>query len=264
MLAGAAYGTRMLSDKRWQGLMVLFLGVLVLLSLIGGILLAGIIGNIPNARFTPNGLTLTKLLCAVLGFQGAAIVWVHFFLRQQGITWGEGFGFARRNYGHCILTALALLPLAIAGQLFFGKLSESFLLWLHGHLHWAWLKPSMQETVELLREQWPVSLIVIQGIVALIVAPIAEELLFRGVLYQAIKQRGRPYAAIGVTAFLFAMIHFYPVGFLALIFLAVLLVAAYERTRNLLAPILLHAFFNSVNFALIVTNPKWAQDLLKT
>jgi hypothetical protein len=119
--------------------MVLFLGILVLLSLTGGILLAGTIGNIPNARFSPNGLTLIKLLCVVLGFQGAAIVWVHFFLRKHGITWGEGFGFARRNYGQCIVTALALLPLAIAGQLFFGKLSESFLLWLHGHLHWAWL-----------------------------------------------------------------------------------------------------------------------------
>ena len=264
MLAAAAYVARMLSDKRWQGSMVLFLGVLVMLSLIAGILLAGIIGNIPNVRFTPNGLTLMKLLCAVLGFQGAAIVWIHFFLRMHGVTWGEGFGFARANHGQCFLIALVLLPIAIAGQLFLGKLSESFLVWLHGQLHWAWLKPSAQGAVELLREQWPVSLIVIQAIVTLIVAPVAEELLFRGVLYQALKQRGRPFAAVAITAFLFAMIHFYPVGFLTLILLAVLLVAAYERTKNLLAPILLHAFFNSFNFALIVTNPKWAEDLLKT
>ncbi len=243
---------------------VLFLGVLVLLSLIAGLLLAGIITNLPNVRFTPNGLTLTKLACAVLGFQGAAILWVHFFLRKNGITWGEGFGFARRNYGQCIITALTCLPLAIGGQVFFGKISESFLLWLHGRLHWAWLKPSMQQSVQLLQEQWPVSLIILQGLAVLVIAPVAEELLFRGVLYQAIKQRSHPYAALWTTAFLFAMIHFYPVGFLALIFLAVLLVAVYERTKNLLAPILLHSLFNTVNFILIVSHPKWAEDLLKT
>ena len=36
------------------------------------------------------------------------------------------------------------------------------------------------------------------------------------------------------------------------------LVALYEWTKNLLAPILLHAMFNAVNFALIVAHPQWS------
>jgi membrane protease YdiL (CAAX protease family) len=253
----------MLSEKRWQGMTVLYLAVLVMLSLIAGMLLAGIIAHIPNVRFTPTGLTLTKLVCAVAGFQGAAIVWVHFFLRKNGVTWGEGFGFDRRNYGQCIGLAFAFLPVAIGGQLLFGKLSESFLLWLHSVLHWEWLKPAKQQAVELLQMEWPLSLIILQGLVALVVAPVAEELLFRGVLYQAVKQRSHPVVALWLSAFLFGLIHFYPVGFVSLLFLAVLLVAIYEKTKNLLAPILLHSLFNTVNFVLIVTQPKWADELLK-
>ena len=243
---------------------MLLLGILVLLSLTGGILLALIITHLPNVRLTPNDKALVTLVATVLGFQGAAIVWVHFFLRKHEISWGEGFGFAHRNFGQCVIIVLLALPVVLAGVVVLGKASEWVLLELHGHLRWEWLKPQSQSAVQLLQEQWPVSLVALQGFVALVVAPVAEELLFRGVLYQAIKQRSHRQAALWITAILFAMIHFYPVGFLSLIFLAVILVFVYERTKNLFAPILLHSLFNTVNFILIVTQPKWAQDLFKT
>jgi hypothetical protein len=104
----------------------------------------------------------------------------------------------------------------------------------------------------------------LQGVVAMALAPLAEEVLFRGVLYTALKQHGHRQLAVWTSALLFATIHFYPVGLLSLIFLAVLLVVVYERTKNLFAPILLHSLFNAVNFAFIVAHPKWAQDLFKS
>src|SRR6185503_20258288 len=96
--------------KRWQSMTVLLLGVLVLLSLIGGVLAAGIVNHFAKSRLTHNNATLLTLVISVLGFQGAALVWVHFFLRRHAVTWGEGFGFSRHNYFQCVFAALIALP----------------------------------------------------------------------------------------------------------------------------------------------------------
>ena len=254
----------MLSEKQWQPMMVFLLGVEVLLSLMGGVLGAAMVNQLAAPYLSANGLALLTLCITILGFQGAALVWVHFFLRAQHITWGEGFGFGRRNYGKCIRAALFTLPIVLACILVLGNASDWGLRALHERLHWNWLEPEMQPTVRLLQEKWPAHLIAAQGLFAIVIAPLAEEVLFRGILYTAIKQRGYPVAAVFGTAVLFAVIHFYPVGFLSLVFLATVLVAIYEWTENLLAPILLHSFFNAANFVLIVTHPKWADQLFKT
>ena len=239
------------------------LGVLVLLSLFGGVLVAGIVDQLARPYLTYSNSALLTLIITVLGFQGAALLWVHFFLRKHQVSWGEGFGFARKNHGQCVAAALIALPVVLGGMIVLGIFSDWVLRALHEQLHWGWLKPEPQAAVQLLREQWPIYLVAIQGIVTLIVAPVAEEILFRGILYTTIKQRGRPFAAFWVTSFLFALIHGYPVGFLSLIFLAAVLVVLYEWTRNLLAPILLHASFNAVNFAVIVAHPKWAEKFFQ-
>ena len=264
MRAAAAYRSQMLLDKRWQPIMVLLLGVLILLSLTGGILLAAIAARLTRAHLAPNSAALLTLVITVLGFHGAALIWVHQFLKLHEVTWGEAFGFARKNYGECALIAALTLPVALGGMVLLGNLSDRVLRSLYEYWHWKWLKPGVQSAVQLLQQDWQIHLLIVQGFVAIILAPVAEEVLFRGVIYTAIKQRGHHQLALWSTAFLFALIHFYPVGFLSLILLAVLLVAVYERTKNLLAAILLHSAFNAVNFALIVAHPKWAEDLFKT
>lgn len=253
----------MLSEKRWESMQVLMLGMLVLLSLIGGGLLAGMVNQLAKPYLTTNNAALVTLVISVLAFQGAALIWVHFFLRKHEVGWGEAFGFSRHNYFQCVFAAVMALPLALGGMLALGFFSDWALRSLHEQLHWKWLKPELQPAVQLLQKQWPAHLIAVQGLVAMVIAPIAEEILFRGILYTTIKQRGHRFAALWITGFLFALIHFYPVGFLSLVFLAIVLVALYEWTKNLLAPILLHALFNAVNFALIVTQPKWADKFFQ-
>jgi membrane protease YdiL (CAAX protease family) len=254
----------MLSEKQWQPWQVLMLGVLVLLSLIGGVLTAAIVIQLAKPYLTSNNASLVTLIITVLGFHGAALVWVHFFLRRHGVTWGEAFGFARGNHWQALAVALIALPIVLIGVFVLGNASEWVLRYLFEKLHWAWLKPEPQPAVQLLMEQWPAHLMALQGFVAIVLAPFSEEVLFRGILYTTIKQRGHRFAAIWLSALLFATIHFYPVGFLSLIFLAVVLVAVYEWTKNLLAPILLHALFNAANFIVIVTHPKWAEQLFQT
>lgn len=181
-----------------------------------------------------------RVLIAVLAFQGAALVLVHFFLRAHHTNWAEGFGLDNRTE-HAVLLGIGVgifvLPLVWALQ--------GVSVWILEHLM---LQPHEQEAVELLRatQGWPSRIIL--GVATIVLAPIAEEVIFRGILYPAIKRAGYPRAALWGTALLFGLIHFNVATFLPLSFLAVALVFVYEYTGNLLACITVHSFFNAANF----------------
>jgi membrane protease YdiL (CAAX protease family) len=85
-----------------------------------------------------------------------------------------------------------------------------------------------------------------------LLAPVAEEVLFRGILYPAIKQMGRPRLALWGTSLLFAAVHMNVVTFVPLAVLALVLTVLYERTNNLLAPITAHVLFNALNFGMLL------------
>lgn len=82
-----------------------------------------------------------------------------------------------------------------------------------------------------------------------IVAPIAEEVFFRGVVFNAwLRESGRRAAYIG-SSVLFGVIHLNLVAFVPIVVLGLILAWVYERTRNLVAPIVVHAVFNGINVA---------------
>lgn len=88
-------------------------------------------------------------------------------------------------------------------------------------------------------------------IVALVVvAPIAEEVFFRGVVYNAWEREYGPRVAVYGSAVLFALIHQSLFLFLPIFALGVVLAWVYRRTRSLPAVIVLHAGFNAVTLAL--------------
>jgi membrane protease YdiL (CAAX protease family) len=82
---------------------------------------------------------------------------------------------------------------------------------------------------------------------------VAEEFIFRGMLYPLIKQRGWPRLAWFGVNFLFALIHLDAAAFIPLFLLALVLTWLYEKTDSLLAPITGHALFNAVNLVLLCT-----------
>ena len=77
-------------------------------------------------------------------------------------------------------------------------------------------------------------------------APIAEECFFRGLLQTfLVNVVPNRWVAIILTSIVFGAIHFpqpYAIG--ALIFLAILIGYAYERTGSVLVAIVIHALFN--------------------
>lgn len=81
---------------------------------------------------------------------------------------------------------------------------------------------------------------------AVIAAPVSEELFFRGVALRSLRFRKWSFlAASGFTSLLFASIHFKITGFFLLFTLAMVLAMLAERTRSLLPSIVFHAAHNA-------------------
>jgi len=90
------------------------------------------------------------------------------------------------------------------------------------------------------------------GFIAIVLAPLVEEALFRGILYPALKQRGWPRLALWGSSALFAAVHCNMATFAPLLVLALVLVFLYETFQNLLAPVAAHSLFNAANFLALI------------
>ncbi|MBA3587333.1 MAG: CPBP family intramembrane metalloprotease [Chloroflexi bacterium] len=105
-------------------------------------------------------------------------------------------------------------------------------------------EPQAAERAIQILDPWLVILAVV------ILAPIAEEVFFRGVVFNAwLREGGRRWAFIGSSA-LFALIHASIVALVPIFLLGLALAWIYQRTGNLLAPIAMHAMVNGVSVAL--------------
>jgi membrane protease YdiL (CAAX protease family) len=84
-----------------------------------------------------------------------------------------------------------------------------------------------------------------------IIAPIAEEIVFRGYLYKAFRDRFKPSYAIFLSAALFSAIHLELLAAAPLFVIGIVLAYVYEKTGNLMAPITLHVLNNAVAFLFV-------------
>lgn len=85
-----------------------------------------------------------------------------------------------------------------------------------------------------------------------ILAPICEEILFRGFLYTALRRYWGIFPSMIVSAALFAGIHLDAGGFLPLMTLGMLFAFTLERTRSLLPCIVAHGLWNSGTFTMVL------------
>jgi membrane protease YdiL (CAAX protease family) len=190
---------------------------------------------------TPN---TWQLLLSVLCLQGASLAFIHLFLRDQGYRWKEAFGLDLAP-GRAVLAGIGaiLLFLPLGWKLQHVSV-EMLTRWLHA-------PPEEQLPVQTLRQAVGWGDRCVLGFVTILLVPVAEELLFRGVLYSGLKQLGRPRLALWGSSLFFAAFHMSAPSFLPLFVLAMCLVALYEWSGNLLAPISAHALFNALNFILL-------------
>jgi len=226
----------MLSAKPWRTeIVTLFCAVQVFCFCLGAVII-GLLQQAGCAAFkSPDGIG--TVLLGTLSFQGVTWVLIYFFLRLHQVHWREVFGLResqwRRALRLALLTAIVVLPVTQLLQLASAFVMEKI----------GW-QPEEETAVALLAgaHSWWTHVYI--GIFAAVIAPVAEEFIFRGVLYPFVKQLGYPRCAwIGVNA-LFAFIHMDAAAFVPLFLLALALTWLYERTGNLLAPIAAHSLFN--------------------
>ena len=96
-------------------------------------------------------------------------------------------------------------------------------------------------------------------LMAVIVAPVAEEIIFRGYFYGVIRRFGGRIPAILTSSLLFASIHVHLPSVPGLCILAMILCFLYERTGSLWAPITLHAAFNASTIVFLILWPELAK-----
>ena len=174
------------------------------------------------------------------GFVVASFLRVH---RGRGRGWTTAFLDPARTpgkeFGIGVLAGLAFLPAAYGLQavasLFFQSLG---------------LEVPAQNSVEILRQAGASGRFWLY-LTAGVGAPIAEEILFRGVLFRTVRDRGFPTLALLGTAVLFGVIHFNLGALVPLTAFGLLLALLTDRTGGLLAPIAAHMTFNAAPFVLL-------------
>lgn len=184
--------------------------------------------------------SFASVVVGTLSFQGAALVLISWFLGQHQIGWKEAFGFAVPGAGRAVLLGVLVACAAVVFQLGYVQLFSL--------LHTT---PEEQHVVQVLRLRNSMFDRVYLATVTITLVPVAEEMLFRGILYPTIKQLGFPRLALWGTSLLFAAIHLNAASFVPLTLLAVALALLYEKTNNLLAPIVTHGCFNAMNFVML-------------
>ncbi len=109
--------------------------------------------------------------------------------------------------------------------------------------------------------------LLIAGFIAVVLAPIVEEVVFRGVLFRALGDRIGVWLGAIISSAIFAVIHIevvlsQPVALGGLFAVGMVLALAYQWTGNLLVPILGHAVFNASSLGLALALDRLGLDEL--
>ena len=85
---------------------------------------------------------------------------------------------------------------------------------------------------------------IVQAISVVIIAPIVEELVYRGLLYRRMRNIGPVFPAVIISALVFGINHGNLVQFVFAAAIGIILALAYEKYRNIMIPIILHVSVN--------------------
>jgi len=218
-----------------------------------GILAISVLHHTGIAGFKQPG-DFGNVLVMTLCFQGMTWILIPIFLRMHQKRWQEAFGLHGLKFIPALLMAvvamIVILPVALG--------LEGASVFILEKIGWP---VEDQVAVKLVADAGTLWMQVYLGVFTIVLAPVAEEFIFRGVLYPFVKQLGFPRCAwFGVSA-LFAFIHFDAARFVPLFWLALALTWLYEKTDSLVAPIAAHSLFNSIGFIMVLFGEQLSQIL---
>ncbi len=144
--------------------------------------------------------------------------WFKFNWKSNWILWGVG--------GYLVATPVVIVVSLLNEQIWQGQGGSN---------------PILQIVLE---GKNPIALLLF-FLTAAVAAPLFEEFLFRGFLLPSLTRYLPVWGSIGISALIFGVAHLSLSEIIPLTTLGIILGVVYTRTRNLLAPMLLHSLWNS-------------------
>jgi len=162
------------------------------------------------------------------------ILWINY--KKEKLS----FGLSIKNLKYVIWTPLIYL-ITIILLLFVGLLNQYLLT----NFFDVEIKPQdILEKFKELENSFEISIFVIGSAV---IAPIYEELLFRGIIFPKLIQKTNFTIALLLSSLIFAVLHFHLSALLPLFVLSIILSITYLYTSTIWASISLHALFNLIS-----------------
>jgi sodium transport system permease protein len=147
-----------------------------------------------------------------------------------------------------VLAVLLVAPLAEATHAILLQFPEIMRL-MSEHQPLAEVQQSFQGGAQVLAAAWPFFLVFV------IVIPICEEVAFRGFVLGGLQRRFKPWKAIVLSAFLFALYHMNVFQFVPAFLMGVVLGLLAVRSRSIWPGVLLHAVYNSLPIGVLFLEP---------
>lgn len=161
-------------------------------------------------------------------------------LMARGVRVVEFFGLRWKKAYYIIV--IAPMGVVYTYLLMFGIDSLGYTEWI---VQVFGKEIEVQDALRVYQEADAVVIRLLMAISVVIIAPVVEEVVFRGYIYTVTKRYTARIFSTLISAVLFAVVHNYIPGLVPLAFLAILLTISYEITGSLWAPISIHALFNA-------------------
>jgi membrane protease YdiL (CAAX protease family) len=196
-----------------------------------------VLRGLGTAFWPGEGPHLARAVGAIV-FYIVMVAPVWYAARREGFSLPQAVGMRGMQVGPAVLLAALLVPVEwYVGVVWFSVASS-----LHLNL------PGRPSPIEFFGTS---TLGVILGfVVAGFVAPIAEEIVFRGVLYAQLRCAWGDIAAVLLSSALFAAIHLNAVAFIPLMFVGIVLALLFRRSGSLWGSIISHGIYNIATFAI--------------
>lgn len=213
--------------------------------LIGGLLLVFALLVLVVSSF--QGLATGKwaFLLQSLSFHWFIIIFIAIWKVKGSWSWSEIFGFRPRglpgNLWRGVLAYLMAMPIIFA----VGYIYQMILI------HFGY-EPTQQPIMKYLAGDIPAWTRIYGVVLAILIAPVAEELLFRGLLLPLIARKLGVLGAVLGVSFIFAAMHLFIPALVPLFFISIAFSLAYVYTGSLATPIAFHSIFNTVNLAFFI------------
>lgn len=172
-----------------------------------------------------------------------ALVAASLFVRR--LPWGTAFGLSAKGLGREVAWGVAIMAGVMPLLIGYNAIAQMV-------MHWMGYEPPLQDVTRIIHGASDLPSKVYFALLAVVIAPVVEELLFRGVLLPALTRYAGVKPAIVAVSVLFALVHGHLPSAVPLFILSAALSLAYIYRGSLITSIAMHAFFNSMTIAVIL------------